>query len=144
MLFENRDLTLNESDIAAAEESIGLVFPHPLRRFYLEHNGGEPNPYVVRAPMIHTVVSETLPLASSSGRRTALETYRALVLEKGLVQRSLLPFAVDAGGDYFFVDCADPRAPVFLYRADYFPGASERMEKIADSLDDFWLLLGPE
>ena len=141
MKFINPDKQLTEVEVAAVERELGLIFPAPLRSLFLSNNGADPEPYVFNSDTLHTVVNETLPLISDTDRGTATESYFNLVIEKRIVGRSFFPFAVDAGGDYFFVDCGDSEAPVYFFRSD---SSADRVEKIANTLGEFWDALEPE
>jgi len=141
MTFINPDKQLTERDIAAAENVLELIFPNPLRSFFLENNGADPEPYVFKSATLHTVVNETLPLISDTGRGTAIESYNKLVIEKKITPKNFFPFAVDPGGDYFFVDCDDSAAAVYFFRSE---SATDQLEKIADSLGEFWDALQTE
>lgn len=142
MEFTNLDRPLTESEIRNVERSLSLVFPKPLFALFLQHNGGSPEPYVFEddRQLISTVVSGTLPLLTGSDRHTAIETYQALVIEKELVPSSYFPFAVDGGGDYFFVDCESERV-FFLDTARYPP---VELKDLDCRLDQFWKKLQPE
>ncbi|MBZ9794587.1 SMI1/KNR4 family protein [Mesorhizobium sp. ES1-4] len=117
MEFLNPDQLLTDAMIDQCEEACRLVFPAPVREFYLKANGGEPEFYVFQNDELDTAVSEFLPLVSRS-RGTAVQSYRRLVTEKALVPVNLFPFAVDGGGDYFFVDTSTAEGAVYFYRSD--------------------------
>ena len=87
MKFRNCDLPLTEQDIASVEAAVGIGLPPELRAHYLAWNGGSPDPYVYEDDNLDTVVSECLPLRSTRGVGTALQTYRLLVREKHIVPR---------------------------------------------------------
>jgi len=142
MQFNNTDRKLTRSEIASVERELSLSFPHPLVELFLNHNGGEPEPYVFDDfdQFISTIVSETLPLLSDSDRGTAVQTYYSLVLEKALVPKSCFPFAVDGGGDYFFVDCASGSV-YFLDTARY---PSVEFKDLNCQLEEFWRKLHRE
>lgn len=144
MRFVDCDKILTSDEIESVEAELGIVFPNSLRDLFLKNNGGEPEPYVFQDELLHAVVNETLPLISDTGRETAVETYQDLVLQKGIAKRQFFPFAIDAGGDYFFVDCSDSNAPVFFYKSDTAFSSAGSLEKIANSLDEFWAALQPE
>jgi cell wall assembly regulator SMI1 len=142
MKFDNKDRDVTADEIASAEAEIGIKFPEALRTLFLENNGGDPDPYVFESEMLQTAVSETLPLFSSEGRGTALDTYRNLVLGKQIVPKKFFPFAVDPGGDYFFVDCSNAEGTVYFFRSDIATG--EHLENLGLSLDLFWKSLVEE
>ena len=142
MEFKNLDVLLDDSDIDRIEREIGLRFPRELVAFYKSFNGGEPEPYVFRHEGVESVISETLPLISRNSRRTAVQTYINLVVGKRIVEPGYFPFAVDAGGDYFFVDCSWIRGSVHYYQSDsvFSPG----LVKVAESLAELFGSCGPE
>ena len=135
MNFTNLDIEVSLGDISEIEASLGLVFPDSLKTLFTDHNGGEPDPYVFRNDMIHTVVHETLPLISGENRGTAVEAYKLLVIDREVVPYNFFPFAVDAGGDYFFADCDSVDADVYFY---YFGNGSGRMNRLNVGLAGFW------
>jgi hypothetical protein len=139
--FKNTDVDLTTRDIAEVENDLDIRFPDALRIHYLKVNGGDPAPYVYEDERVDTVVSACLPLKSERGQRTAVDTYRHLVLELELVPKTFFPFAVDGGGDYFYVDCSSREGDVYLYRHDT---ANEPRVNLGIGLDGFWKRLKPE
>lgn len=97
---------------------------------------GRPVPYVLHTQDHYTTVSETLPLRSSEGRGTAVDSYKTLALKRNLVSRQLFPFAVDSGGDYFFIDCTPNHESVYFYKADSTFG--ENLNDLCMPLKAFW------
>ena len=123
------------------ERLLGFSFPEPLRSSYLAANGGEPDPYVFQNDDVDTVVSQFLPLVSSS-RGTSVDAYRRLVKQKKIVSPHFFPFAVDGGGDYFFVDMRTPVGDVYFYRSDC--ESDQMLLNLHMSLDEFWSSLSEE
>ncbi len=140
MEFTNVDRKVSSDEVSAVEAELNLTFPKALRSLFLEHNGGEPEPYVFQEEGLYTVVNETLPLVSEE-RGTAVRSYQLLVLEREIVGKNFFPFAVDAGGDYFFVDCEMPNASVYFYRSDR---PENPLLNLNLSLEEFWECLQPE
>lgn len=138
MKFENPGEAIDAEDLAEIESRLGLTFPAALRETYLAANGGSPEPYVYNGADVETVVSELLPLMSDE-RGTALRTYDRLVRSKKLVPRHFFPFAVDGGGDYFFVDCTSEKAAVFFYASDSL--SDEKLLDLGVGLAGFWRML---
>lgn len=105
MEFLNPDQMLTEADVASVESELMLEFPKALKELFLQHNGAEPEPYVLEDDdlRISTVVSRTLPLKSRSGSGTAAQSYNRLIAELRLAPSHYFPFAVDGGGDYFLL-----------------------------------------
>jgi len=119
-----------------------VTLPDPLRRQYLRANGGSPDPYVFENDELDTVVAAFLPLTATGDGDTAVETYADLVASKGIVPRHFFPFAVDGGGDYFFVDTATAEGAVYFYRSDSAEAAG--LVPLHLGVDDFWSALKPE
>jgi SMI1-KNR4 cell-wall len=136
MFFENQDQLISPTDIQNIEAELSIRFTDSLKKLFLENNGGSPIPYVFHTNDHYTTVSETLPLQSSKGRGTAVDSYKTLVLKRNLVSKQLFPFAVDSGGDYFFVDCTPNRESVYFYQADNTFG--ENLSDLRISLEAFW------
>jgi hypothetical protein len=82
-----------------------------------------------------------LPLYSDTKLNTAIAVYEDLVLGKALVARNLFPFAVDGGGEHFFVDCNNPDAAVYYFRSENLYLNLKPLEKVANSLEQFWSML---
>jgi cell wall assembly regulator SMI1 len=141
MIFSNGDLQIDDARIDRCEAECGIRFPRALRALYLASNGGEPDPYVLERDAIDTVVSELLPLVSNS-RGTAVQSYLRLVLERAIVPPQYFPFAVDGGGDYFFVDTDTIDGKVFFYRSDSID--MPLLHPLELNIDEFWKALRPE
>jgi hypothetical protein len=142
MEFTNLDRKLSEEEIANVESDLGILFPASLRDLFVNHNGGDPVPYVFQGHGLHTVVNETLPLISGEGRDTAVDTYELLVLERHIVGKRFFPFAIDPGGDYFFVDCETSDSRVYFYCSDTID--HNKLIDLGLSLEEFWDRLQPE
>jgi hypothetical protein len=143
MQFTNLDRTLSDEEIENVESDLGISFPQSLRDLFANHNGGEPDPYVFLEQGLHTVVNGTLPLISDEDRGTAVRTYQLLVVQRQLVRKNFFPFAVDAGGDYFFVDCDTPDSKVYFYRSDSNLDRNPLID-LNLTLSEFWDCLQPE
>jgi cell wall assembly regulator SMI1 len=144
MKFTEAEAPLTEDDVSAAEMHAGVLFPRELRRQYLQSNGGSPEPYVYEDDNLDTVVAEYLPLKSSRGTGTAVDAYRNLVLSKKIVPPNFFPFAVDGGGDYFFLDCSSPDGLVYFYRGDTSDDETQRLLALNVGIGEFWSRLKEE
>jgi hypothetical protein len=142
MEFTNLDRRLSDEEIANFESDLGILFPASLRDLFANHNGGAPIPYVFQGHFLHAVVNETLPLISGEGRDTAVDTYELLVLQRQIVGKRFFPFAIDPGGDYFFVDCEASDSRVYFYRSDTID--PNKLIDLGLSLKEFWDCLKPE
>jgi hypothetical protein len=140
MTFTNPDPPINDALIDRCEAECGIRLPASLRAAYLLSNGGEPEPYVLQTNEVDTIVSEFLPLKSES-RGTAVQSYHRLVRECAIVPQHYFPFAVDGGGDYFFVDTESSDGKVFFFRSD---SNSPSLLPLELNIDQFWESLRPE
>lgn len=117
MKITTSEMAVTAKEIASAEMALGINFPTPLQKFYLAANGGRPELYVFENERVDTVVAEFLPLQSES-KGTSVRSYMQLVQSKKLVPPNLFPFAVDGGGDYFFIDCSTPDGTIYFLKGD--------------------------
>jgi cell wall assembly regulator SMI1 len=135
------DVSLTPEDVDRVEAKLALKLPAALRAHYLRWNGGTPEPWVFKGASHTEVVSELLPLQTEEDADTAVDVYRDLVVRKRLVPTTLFPFAVDPGGDYFFVDVGTPDGQVFIYRHDT---AFENLRALDHGFDAFLAALVDE
>lgn len=137
MEFTDLDKKLSRDEITNIENELGISFPEKLRELFENYNGGVPVPYVLEESVLNTVINETLPLITNKGRGTAVRTYRLLVIERQITKRNFFPFAVDAGGDYFFVDCDTSDSRVYFFRSDS-DLFCNRLIDLELTLEEFW------
>lgn len=100
------------SDISALENSVGFTLPRAFVELYLKFNGGEPNRswivtddgydpmQVVDFKSIHTEGA-----GNSSDTRFIDRCYKVMS-ERQVIPHTLLPFAVDGGGNFFLLGSA--------------------------------------
>ena len=77
------------------------------------------------------LVAASLPNLDGPARQGLLET---LVVKERLVPVTMVPFAVDPGGDYFFVDTTTTDGHVYIYRHDT---AHENLRSLGCGFDEF-------
>jgi len=140
MQFTNSKAPLSQSQIDEIEYEFGFRLPQPARDTYLRSNGGEPAPYIFHSEKIDTIVAEFLPLISEL-EGTAVQAYARLVVQKGIVPLHFFPFAVDGGGDYFFVNCQTSDGQVYFFRGDT---AFDSLLPLNLDFEAFWKTLIPE
>lgn len=136
--FIHLDKKLTESEVLKVSLELGFVFPDPLMFHFVNHNGGVPVPSVFHDAFMDTVVSETLPLISDSGRGTVVSAYKNLVMAKKIVPARSLPFAVDGGGDFFFCDLNNEDVRVFFFRSEYYPDTEKCLTDLGMGLEKFF------
>jgi hypothetical protein len=139
MKFLNANRPVSRVEIADIEVTLGLGLPPSLISQYCQSNGGVPNPYVYEDNNVDTVVAAFLPIVSAYASRTAADVYRHLILEKKIVPQQYFPFAVDGGGDYFFVDCSTEDGEVSFFSAD-----DRSLLPLLIGIKDFWRALKAE
>lgn len=143
MKFDKSENSISADAIEKIRLDLGVNFPQELNDLYLRSNGGVPEPYVYEDDNVDTVVTEFLPISSNSNKRTSADVYKHLVLSKAIVPRHYFPFAVDGGGDYFFVDCSSKGGTVHFYRSEC-ATSNMPLKSLEMGLDEFWLRLKPE
>lgn len=139
MEFLGADRPVSRSEIVDVEAALRLRLPLPLVSLYLRSNGGEPDPYVYEDSNLDTVVAAFLPIVSTRASRTAGDVYKHLVLGKKIVPQQYFPFAVDGGGDYFFVDCSTGDGQISFFSAD-----ERSLLPLLKDIQEFWRALKPE
>lgn len=114
--FSECDPPASNSEIVALEERLGFRIPSEIRDLVGRANGGRPTPSIFRGSVGSTDVSECLALRDAQG---SIEwTYNQLVRNKKATPSHYLPFAIDSGGNTFFVDCDSPEQEVYLLLHD--------------------------
>lgn len=131
--FKNPDVPISPSVFDAFELEFELTIPEVVKLFYCANNGGEPSHFIFRTEDHELIVNAVLPFVSNTTPHTAVYCYRSLVLSKKLVSRNFFPFAIDPGGEYFFVDCTSSEGPVVTFNSDM-----TEIEKVSDSFLQFW------
>lgn len=127
--------SVTEADLDEAEKAIGLRLPESLRRHYLAANGGRPTPNaLIRNDEVYCV-HEFIPVKHGRKGEFLEDVVR---MSRDHLPVAAIPFAIDAGGDYFLCSVApDSMGSVWFYASDYFNDPSRVMVKLADSLDEF-------
>lgn len=141
MKFTDSHEAITPQDLGEVEAKLDIKLPPSVRALYLSANGGVPKLHVFESDRLDTLVAEFVPLKSETAD-TAVNCYKDLVLGQNLVPRYFFPFAVDAGGDYFFVDTTTPEGAVYFYRHDR--AGSDPLLSLRIGFDQFWSLLRDE
>jgi hypothetical protein len=141
MKFTKPDIKLSEDDIERVETALRIRFPEALRSLFIENNGARPSRGYFEGDELEFTIEGTFPLVTEAGRRTAVEVYNLLVLEKDLAPSSFFPFGFDSGGLRFFVDCDTEDARVHCYDPDT---VDEGLYDLEVSLKEFWKRLTKE
>ncbi|CAN7554142.1 SMI1/KNR4 family protein [Trinickia sp. LjRoot230] len=104
--FSKCGQALTQTDIEKLESDLGTRLPEAMRDHYLRFNGGMPT--LDWFPMTDDWdaiwVHEFLPVGTRAGQEPAIQSIYAQVAGRAGYPRSLIPFAVDPGGNIFSVD----------------------------------------
>jgi cell wall assembly regulator SMI1 len=138
MRFTDSHAPLTPQDIAHMEAKLGLRFPEPVHELYLSANDGIPDPFRFQSESLDTLVAEFLPLNMES-TEAAIAAYHDLVVDQKAAPTSFFPFAVDAGGDYFFVDTTTLEGTVYFHRHD--TASADPFLNLRIGFEQFWSLL---
>ena len=138
MRLTDSHAALTPQDIADVEAKIGLRFPAPVRKLYLSANGGILDPCGFQNESLDTLVAEFLPLKVEDGDN-AIAAYQDLVVDQETVPLNFFPFAVDMGGDYFFVDTTTPEGTVYFHRHD--TASTDPLLNLRVGFERFWSAL---
>ncbi|RDU95217.1 SMI1/KNR4 family protein [Trinickia dinghuensis] len=135
---------ITRSDIEKLEGDLGVLLPEAMQNHYLKFNGGMPT--LDWFPMTDDWdaiwVHEFLPIATQDGEKSTIQSIHAQVADKAGYPRSLIPFAVDPGGNLFSVD-ADSGAVHYWLTDTYdetLPDAENRLKAdrhLTDSFEQF-------
>ena len=97
---------ITQSDIRKLESDLGIRLPEAMRSHYLQFNGGTPN--LDWFPMTDDWdaiwIHKFLPIATRDGEESTIQSVYARVAGNTGYPRSLVPFAIDPGGNLFCVD----------------------------------------
>ena len=137
----NSALPITEADILDLEQKIGFCLPADIRNFYLKYNGGKveegdrsvylddsEKEYTLKyiAPIKHSL---------SSSQYTVEKLWHTFIVEKELIQKKHIPFAIDSGGFPYCLDAETGR--IFFANLEHYDDKEKMMEPVAKSLIDF-------
>jgi hypothetical protein len=115
-VFNEQGSKITDLDIKKIEKRIGKEIPKELASHYLNSNGGIPiNCYWPQGDGIYLWIQQFLSMKESIGEGRTLEDTYLLGQERKFLPKSLLPFAVDYGGNYF---CIDDNSHIYFYALD--------------------------
>ena len=130
----------NESDMRKLVALVGFEIPDVVKVYFMQFGGGVPNPFLLRIQdFVDTEVSYLLSILADSGGPSIGDVYLNF-RESERVPQGFLPFAVDGGGDFFFVNCLKSSTPTFFYDSK----VNRRLIDLDRGFEDFWDLLESE
>ncbi|WP_268796879.1 SMI1/KNR4 family protein [Pseudomonas huanghezhanensis] len=139
---------IEPSSIATLEKAVGFKLPASFIELYLKFNGGIPNrSWVVTEDGYEPMqISDFKPICFDGAENASdtgfIEGCYKLMCERQVIPHTLLPFAVDDGGNFFCLDMLN--GSVVFYAVDTFREevsmaanqiAAQRM--VAKSFDQF-------
>jgi cell wall assembly regulator SMI1 len=135
--FTNPALPLSDTDLLDAEAKMGVSLPADLLQHYKSVNGGRPllNSLVLRDRVyeVHQFFA-----IKHAGRMETLEDAYVFCQENPDLPKQSIPFACDAGGDWFCYSLApQTRGRVFYFRSDDFAEPEVAVHWLANSLSEF-------
>lgn len=122
------DPKISGLDLKSLESEVGYTLPDGFKDFYITHNGGvadrdwwdscdEYEP--VRVKKFKAVAACS---ASDAAETKYLGGCYAVMITKGVIPKTVLPFAIDDGGNFFCLDLTDGN--VCFYATDSFDSES--------------------
>ena len=138
MNFVDTKPNLTDADIDELESTLGFAFPLDLRQHYLVHNGGQPVPrFFVKGDEMFAI-EEFLPIKFGMRGERFEDAYRDIVVGNDLFPKKLIPFANDAGGDYFCYSLREgEEGAIVFYQSEYFYDPAKSVIFLSGSFDDF-------
>lgn len=127
---------ITADDLQQAEFSMGVVLPKDLKEFYLKNNGGRSTRNLFELNGNDYKVNEFLTI--KYGPDTIEETYKDIFVENAEMPNQLVPFASDAGGDYFCFDTAkESYGRIVFFESEYYDNLSRAVIELASSFSEF-------
>jgi cell wall assembly regulator SMI1 len=122
------DPKVASSDLESLENEIGHTLPESFKVFYLTHNGGVADrDWWDSGDEYEPIRVKKFKAVAASGALDAAETKYlngcfAVMVSKKVIPNTLLPFAIDDGGNFFCLDLTDGN--VCFYATDSFDSDS--------------------
>lgn len=130
----NRPVT--EEEIKTIMDSFNISVPKALVDFYAVSNGGfcERNTFFIDDDGYK--INEFLPFGI--GADSIEGTYKDVFIKNDEMPDNLVPFAVDAGGDYFCFDSSKSGfGRIFFFESEYYDDPDRSMVYLSESFSDF-------
>ena len=146
--FRDVSAQITESDIRDVEREVGVKFPSAVVRHYLEFNGGTPEEAFLDNGEVEVSVSQFLPIRHGRGDGRTLDSTHRRMVDQGVIDPDVVPFAVDWGSNFF---CFDDAGRIYYCTTDSWRDGSTPAEnrararrQIADSFYAFVERLEPD
>jgi cell wall assembly regulator SMI1 len=129
---------LSVEAISKCEGAINVKFPVDFKNFYMSRNGGSPDPSGVYKDGEYYSVLDILPLRADPGSESVESMYINDVQEWDFFPKNLVPFAADAGGDYFCISVSgDDYGSIYLFAMDYYDDPERNLVHLANDFSSF-------
>ena len=129
---------VSDDDLDKIETQLKFKFPKAIRRHYLRWNGGRPSPNLFQKNDEIYSVNEFLPIGYGVQGASFEDTYNDLVQGNYLFPKGIVPFANDAGGDYFcFGVEPDRNGAILFYQSDYFDDPARAVVFLSENIEVF-------
>ncbi|PIT22544.1 hypothetical protein BGI37_13685 [Snodgrassella alvi] len=121
--FYDSEQAINRVDLNEVEKLLKIKIPVQLRQFLLHHNGGMPENNTWLDPeseFEEVVIHELIPIKyykkSNNNKNYLMPSIAEDLWDRKLLPETLLPFAIDAGGNYFCIDINNGK--IYYYTLD--------------------------
>lgn len=126
------DLEINE-----IENRFRITFPNDLKEHYFSSNGGRPAPNIFHKNEDFYIVQEFLSIKHGAPG-ALLEDVYAIFSENKNLPAEAIPFAIDAGGDFFCYRISDKNfGEIFFFQSEYFEDPVRATVYLSPNLADF-------
>ena len=136
MEFQETAGQIQPEDFEGVKERLGLPFPDDLAAHYLANNGGMPYPNAFLKEGEYFKINEFLPVKYGDPQATLEATFVDLA-ERDHFPRDMLPFAIDAAGDYFLYSLGAEAGQIWFFQSDYYDDPERAMMFLAPSFHEF-------
>jgi len=138
VVLENSARNLVESDIIAVEKKFNISFPKEIKEFYLSHNGGCPTPHLFQKEDELYSINHIFPMKYSDEYESLEDIYDDLVSEEYYKPKHLIPFAVDAGGDYYCFSIKPTEiGKIYCFVQEYYDDENKSIVYLSKNISDF-------
>ncbi|PIT17269.1 hypothetical protein BGI32_03095, partial [Snodgrassella alvi] len=121
--FYDSEQAINTADLNEVEKLLKIKIPVQLRQFLLQHNGGMPENNTWLDPegeFEEVVIHELIPIKYykkfNNNKNYLMPSKAEDLWGRKLLPETFLPFAIDAGGNYFCIDINNGK--IYYYTLD--------------------------
>jgi len=127
---------ITKKEIEEIERDLKISFPQEIQDFYLKNNGGRYDKNLFEHEDDGYKIHNFLSLKHGPG--TIESAFKSAFLDNELMPKNLVPFAIDAGGDFFCFSIADEDfGAIIFFDSEYYDEPDRCLVPLADSFSDF-------